>query len=47
MEFTYHELVAAILPRAGLRSLFDHWPEIITDLSESNRRRQRQKPSLG
>lgn len=47
MEFVYHELVAAIVPRAGLRAMFAHWSEIISDLSESKRERLRQSPALG
>ena len=47
MEFVYHELVTAIVPRAGLPALFAHWPEIVSDLAESKRKRQRQSPALG
>lgn len=47
MEFVYHEVVAAIVPRAGLHALFAHWSEIAADLAESKRKRHRQSPTLG
>jgi hypothetical protein len=47
VEFVYHELSAAVTPHRRLGATFANWSRIVSDLSESKRKRARYAPLLG